>query len=119
MVDDKCKEFVNETRRLTIKEVNRMLDAKISTISLSASKTFLVTHLFDESGDGLVDLLKGEYLKQIQDKISKLNSSNLCNMVPSFNHHSGCGYIDNTLELKSKNCYDYIQECYFPQQVVG
>jgi len=40
-------------------------------------------------------------------------------MVPSFNHHLGRGYIDNTLELKSKNRYDYIQECYFPQQVVG
>jgi len=67
MVDDKCKEFVNETRRLIVHEVNRMFDAKISMISLNPSKTFLVTHLFDESGDGPVDLLKGEYLKQIQD----------------------------------------------------
>ncbi len=42
VVDGKCKESVHETRRLIIKEVNRTLDAKISTISLSASKTLLV-----------------------------------------------------------------------------
>jgi len=114
MVDDKCKDFVNETGRLIVKEVNCMPDAKIYAISLSASKTFLATHLFDESGDGPMDLLKGEYLKQIQYKFSKMNSPNLFNTVPFFNHHLGHGYIDNTLELKSNNPYDYIQECYFP-----
>jgi hypothetical protein len=45
-----------------------MLDAKVFTILLSASKTFLATRLFDESGNGPMELLKGEYLKQIQDK---------------------------------------------------
>ncbi len=59
MVDGKCKEFVDETRRLIIEEVNPTLDAQISMISLSVSKTFLATHLFDDSGDGLMDLCKG------------------------------------------------------------
>jgi hypothetical protein len=51
---------MNETRRLIVEEVNCTLDAKIFVISLSASKTFLAMHLFDESGDGLMELLKGE-----------------------------------------------------------
>jgi hypothetical protein len=59
MVDGKCREFVDETRRLIIEEVDPMPNAKISTISLSDSKTFLATHLFNDSGDGLMDLCKG------------------------------------------------------------
>jgi len=114
MVDDKCKEFVNETRRLIAKKLDHMPNAHIFVISLSVGKTFLATHLFDENGNDPVELLKGEYLKQIQDKFYKLNSPNVCNLVPFFNHHSGRGYIDNIFELKSKNCYDYIKKCYFP-----
>jgi hypothetical protein len=37
-------------------EVDRTLDVKISTISLNASKAFLVKHLLDDNGDGMVDL---------------------------------------------------------------
>jgi hypothetical protein len=92
---------------------------RIFTISLSASKTFLVTHLFNNSGGGLVELLKGEQLKQIQVKFSKVSSPNICNLVVTFQHHSTCGYIDSILELKSKSRYDYIQKCCFLGQVVG
>jgi hypothetical protein len=42
-----------------------MLDAKISSISFSASKTFLVNYLLDDSSDGTMELLKGEQLKHI------------------------------------------------------
>ncbi len=31
----------------------------------------------------------------------------------------GGRYIDNNLELKSKNHYDYLQECYLLKQVIG
>jgi hypothetical protein len=57
---------------------------------------------------------------QSKFKISfkKLSSPNVRNLVHSLNHHSWCGYIDNTLELKSNNRYDYIEECFFPEQVV-
>ncbi len=54
---------MDETKRLIIKEVNHTPNAKISTISPSVSNTFLVTHLFDDSGDGLMELLKGEQLE--------------------------------------------------------
>jgi hypothetical protein len=56
----KCKEFLEEIRRLIAKEVDRMPNAKMSMISLSASKTFLVRHLFNDCNDGKVELLKGE-----------------------------------------------------------
>jgi len=60
VVDGKCMEFMNKTRRLITKEVDLTPNAKIFAISLNVSKTFLVTHLFNENGDGLVELLKGE-----------------------------------------------------------
>jgi hypothetical protein len=81
MVDGKCREFVDETKRLIVEEVDPMPNAKISTISLSASKTFLVTHLFDDSGDGLMDLFKGKQLEKIQEKFLKLSSLNAHNLV--------------------------------------
>ncbi len=34
-----------------------MLDAKIFMISLGDNKTLLATHLFDDSGDGIVEFL--------------------------------------------------------------
>ncbi len=39
VVDGKCKESMDETRRLIVEEVDRTLDVKISTTSLSANKT--------------------------------------------------------------------------------
>jgi hypothetical protein len=60
VVDEKCKEFVNETRRLVIEEVNRTLDANISAILLNISKNFLTMHTCYESGNGLMELSKGE-----------------------------------------------------------
>ncbi len=41
------------------------------------------------------------------------------NLVTSFKHHLGGGYIDNILELKSKSHYHFIQECCFLGQIFG
>jgi hypothetical protein len=109
---------VNETRRLIVEEVNCTPNAKISMTSISANKTFLATHLLDESGNGHVELLKGEQLEKIQVKFFKLSLPNIRNLVASFKHHSRRGYIDSILELRSKSYYDYIQEYYFLRQVV-
>jgi len=68
VADGKCWEFVEEIRRLIIEVVDRMLDANISTISLSASKTFLVSYLLHDSSNGTMELFKGELLEHIQDK---------------------------------------------------
>ncbi len=114
VMDGKCWESIKETRRLNIEELDCTLDAKIFVISFSVSKTFLADYLFNDSNNGIVELLKGEQLKHIENKFYELSSPNVCNLVASFKRHSGGGYIGNILELKSKNCYDYIQECGFP-----
>ncbi len=50
---------MEETRRLIIEEVNCTLNVKMPTISLSASKTFLARHPFDDCSDGKVEYFKG------------------------------------------------------------
>jgi hypothetical protein len=60
MANGKCKEFVEKTRRLIIEEVNHTPNVKIFVIWLGASKTFLATHLLDENGNGIVELLNGK-----------------------------------------------------------
>jgi hypothetical protein len=60
MVDGKCREFVDKTIRLIAKEVDHTLDAKISTILLSVSNTFLAMHLLDDNGHGTLELLNNE-----------------------------------------------------------
>ncbi len=96
-----------------------MFDVKISLISLSASKTFLASYLFDDYNDGIMELLKGEHLEHIQDKFCEFSFPNVCNLVAFLKCHSRGGYIDNILELKSNSQYDYIQECCLPKQVHG
>jgi hypothetical protein len=59
VVDGKCWEFVEKTKRLIREEVDCMLDANISSISFSARKTFLVRYLLDDYSDGTGQLLKG------------------------------------------------------------
>jgi hypothetical protein len=54
---------MNEIKRLIVKEVDCMFDAKISLILLGANKTFLATHLLDDSGDGIVEFLDNEQLE--------------------------------------------------------
>ncbi len=90
VTNGKCREFMDEIRRLIVEEVDHMFDVKISMISSS----------------------------DIQDKFCELNFPNICNLVVSCKHHSRGGYINNILELKSKNRYDYIQKCYFLGQIV-
>jgi hypothetical protein len=59
VADGKCWEFVEKIKRLITEEVDCMLDANISSISFSASKTFLVSYLLDDYSDGTGQLLKG------------------------------------------------------------
>jgi hypothetical protein len=94
-VDGKCREILEETRRLIVEEVVRMPYVEMSMISLSASKTFLVRHLLAECNDGKVELFKTEELEQIQNKFYELSSPNVRNLVASFKHHLGGGYINS------------------------
>ncbi len=80
-----------------------MHDANIFVNSLSANNTFLVRHLFNDCSDGITELFKGEQLEHIQDKFCELSSPDIRNLIASFKHCLGGGYIDNILELKSKS----------------
>jgi hypothetical protein len=75
--------------------------------------------MFNEKNDGIVKILKGNQLKQIHEKFIELNSSNVYNLVSMFKPHSGGSYTNNILQLKSKNRYNYIQECCFPSRIFG
>jgi hypothetical protein len=60
VANGKCREYVDETRRLIVEEVKCMPDAKIYAILLGVNKTLLATHLLDDSGEGIVELLNGK-----------------------------------------------------------
>ncbi len=54
---------LDEIKRLIIKEVDCTLDAKISMILLGVNKTFLATHLLNDSGNDIVEFLDNEQLE--------------------------------------------------------
>jgi hypothetical protein len=55
---------------------------------LNASKTFLAHHLFNENGEGLVEILQGEKLDKVMDKFQTLYSSNIQILIASFRHNA-------------------------------
>jgi hypothetical protein len=63
-----CKESSEEIKVLIKGEVSCTLDAKISAIALNANKTFLAHHLFNENGEGPLEILQGEKLDTVMDK---------------------------------------------------
>jgi hypothetical protein len=109
---------MDKTVRLIVEEVECTPNVKIYVISLGANKAFLATHLFDDNGDGNMELLNNEQLEQIQNKFLELSLPNVCNLVVVFKCRASHGYIDSILELKSKNYYDYIHECCFRNQII-
>jgi hypothetical protein len=60
MADGKCKESMDETKRLIAKEVDHMPNAKIFVILLGVNKTFLATDLLDDNGNGTMELLNSK-----------------------------------------------------------
>ncbi len=67
VANGKCKETMDEIKRLIIEDVNRTHDAKIFAIFMNVNNTFLVKLLLDDNGNGIMELLDGEKLEQIQD----------------------------------------------------
>jgi len=79
----------------------------LSTISLDASKPFLSKHLFNEDGDGLVEPLKGDKLRQMMDKFTTLYSPNIQNLVASYKQRpNNKRYIFSIMSFKANNDYD-------------
>jgi hypothetical protein len=52
-----CKESLEEIKVLVEGQVSCTLDAKISTVALNTNKAFLAHHLFNENGEGHVEIL--------------------------------------------------------------
>jgi hypothetical protein len=77
---------------------------------LSISESFPAKQLFNDNNDNSCEVLKGHHIEKNQDKFIVLNSLNVRNLIASFKHHSGGGYIDNIIELKSKNHHDFIHD---------
>jgi hypothetical protein len=60
IVGGKCRERLEETKRLIVEEVICTPDVKTSVISLSVNKTFLARHLLNDYNNGIVELFKGK-----------------------------------------------------------
>jgi hypothetical protein len=119
IVDGKCRESLEETRRLIIEEVICTLNAKMFVFPwVLARPSWLGIYLM------IVVMVKWSFSKvnnwsKSRTKFYKLNSPNICSLVASFKHRPNGGYIDSILELKSKSWYDYIQKYSFLRQVLG
>jgi hypothetical protein len=84
-------------------------------MALYVRKTFLFNHLFNENGQGSVELLKGEKLNQMLLKFIPLCSFNIHNLIISLKHHPGnSNFVDCILKLKALFGYDYIHDSFFP-----
>ncbi len=55
----------NQVKSLIEGKAFRTLGVTMSTIALVVSKTFLSKHLLNEDGQGLVEVFKGEKLRQV------------------------------------------------------
>jgi hypothetical protein len=88
---DQIKAFVEEELFRTL--LPTML---INCIGLSFK------HLFNKDGEGPMELLNGDKLHEMMDKIITLCSHNVRNLVASFKHWLGnIGYIYNILSFKA------------------
>jgi hypothetical protein len=77
MAEGHSREVFEQVKSLVEEEVSHTPWATTLTITLDASKTFLLEHLLNEDGQGLVEVLKGDKLHQVMDKFLALYSSNV------------------------------------------
>lgn len=76
---------IEQVKVLIEVEVSRTPSTKTSTITMATNKTFLVEHLLNEDGEGLLEFRKGDKLHQVMDKFMTLCFPNIKNLVASFN----------------------------------
>jgi hypothetical protein len=66
---------------MVAKEVLCMLNAMSSTMTLIVSKMFLFCHLFDENGQGIVELLKRDRFNETLLEYVPLCALNIHNLI--------------------------------------
>jgi hypothetical protein len=107
--EGKRRESFEEMKNMVVEEVLCTPNATSSTISLVMIKTFLFCHIFNEDGEVLVELLKGEKLNQAMSMFIPLCSPNIRNLISSITHRLGnMGSFYSILSFKPMSPYDYI-----------
>jgi hypothetical protein len=71
------EKFSIQVKSLVNEEVFRTSEVIVLTIALTTSKTFISEHLLNEDGEGIVEILKGDKLRQMMDKFIMLFSPNI------------------------------------------
>jgi len=67
-------------------------------------QNLMAKHLFNEDGEGPMEVLKGNKLHQVMDKFMTLCCPNIKNLEALFKHHlDNKGYIDNIVAPKFKS----------------
>ncbi len=56
---------------------------------IGVSKIFILKHLLNKDGQGLMEILKGDKLRQVMEKFLALFFPNVQNLVASFKHRLG------------------------------
>ncbi len=108
-----CRESLEEIKVLVEGQVSRTLDANFFAIALNESKAFLAHHLFNENGEGPIEILQGEKLDKMTNKFQPLCFPNIWNLIASFKHNVSTRDPMDNIFLKSKSPYDYIQDSCF------
>ncbi len=94
---------------MLVEEICHMPISTTLAITLSISKTFLSRHLFNDDGEGHVEVLKDEKLDQALLKFAPLCFDGICNLIASLKHHLGnLGSIDYIHKLNVLSGYDFI-----------
>jgi hypothetical protein len=102
LVANKCRKSFQEMKNMVANEVCCTPIATTSAIVLSTNKTFFSCHLFNEDGQGLVELLNDEKPNRILLKFVLLCSPNICNLILSLKHCLGnSSSINYILKLKA------------------
>ncbi len=81
LVEGRSRIFFDQVKSMVKEEVFHTLGANVSAIVLATSKTFLSEHLLNEDGQGPMEVLKGNKLRQLMDKFIVLSSPNVHNLV--------------------------------------
>jgi hypothetical protein len=106
---------------MVINEVYNTPTTTILAIVSLTSKRFFFRQLFNEDGEGPMELLIGEKLNQTLVKFAPLCYFSIRNLIVSLKHRLGnLGSIGCILKLKALSSCDYIQDnCFLGRRVGG
>jgi hypothetical protein len=84
MAKGRSREMFKQVKSLIQEEAFHTLGVTMLAIALATSKTFLLEYLLNKDRQRLVEVLKGDKLRQVMDKFIALFSPNVWNLITSF-----------------------------------